>query len=251
MTAVRAIVFDLFDTLVDLHFSRLPMAEVEGRRVPSTLLLQHRVLLDRGHDVAFEVFTAALRDCDRELRQSHIDRGIELPTVLRFERLAQALALADDDLPAVLTRTHMGAIQDVSETPAHHRDVLRVLAAGYRLGLCSNFSHTETAIDIVEEAGLRPHFTSLTVSETVGIRKPRPEIFRHVLDELGTTPEETVHVGDNLDADVRGASELGLRTVWLDRRVREKDRALEEYDGPAPTWIVSDLADLVGVLPRP
>ena len=248
MSEVRAILFDLFDTLVDLHFSRLPTREIAGRTLPSTLGFQHDALIARGHDVAFDRMLATMRETDGELKETHLDKGIELPTRLRFARLAERLGIDDPDLPEALTRAHMGKIQDVAETPAHHEGVLSALRARYRIGLCSNFSHTETALSILDEARLRPQFDALTVSEIVGIRKPRREIFESALAALGTTPAETVHVGDNLHADVRGASGLGMRTIWLHRRVRDKERALAEYDGPEPTWAVGDLSEIERLL---
>lgn len=248
MSEVRAVLFDLFDTLVDLHFSRFPMAEVGGRKLPSTLVFQHEALTAQGHDVDFRTFLETLRETDRELMESHLEQGIELPTTLRFTRLAERLGIDDVQLPSILTATHMGKIQEVAETPEHHGDVLRALGARYRIGLCSNFSHTETALAILGAARLSDHFDALAVSETVGIRKPRPEIFEHALEKLGTTAAETVHVGDNLQADVGGASAVGMRTVWIDRRVRDKKRALQAYDGPAPTWIVSDLSEIERLL---
>ena len=248
MSRVRAVLFDLFDTVVDLHFSRLPMREVGERRTHSTLLFQHQAIAARGHTVDLDIFLDTLRESDRELYRSHIDQGLELPTVLRFQRAVERLGLDDEELPAILTRTHMGKIKEVAETPAHHEEILRELAVRHRVGLCSNFSDAETAIAILDEAGLRPHFASLAISETVGIRKPRPEIFRHALEGLGVTPDEAVHVGDNLDADVRGATEVGMRTIWVHRRVRDKDAALDAYDGPPPTWIVDDLSAIPSLL---
>jgi len=245
---VRAIVFDLFDTLVDLRFSRLPRAEIDGRAVPSTLVEQHRAVVERGHAIDLRVFAATLRESDRELRRSHLDRGREVPTTVRFSRVVDRLGIRDGELPDVLTRAHMAAIRSVAETPSHHPEVVRALAERYRLGLCSNFSHAATAREILAGAGLGGLFASLTISEAVGVRKPSREIFLHVLGELEATPADAVHVGDDLEADVRGASALGMRTIWVDRRVRDRERALAAYDGPAPTWVVRDLSALGGLL---
>ena len=45
-------------------------------------------------------------------------------------------------------------------------------------------------------------------------------------------PEELLHVGDNLVADIEGAATLGMRTVWLTRKVKDPDAALAAYEGP-------------------
>ena len=247
---VRAVSLDLFDTLVDLHFDRLPAPELGGRAVPSTLGAQHAVLAERGHDVELESYARALADSDRELAESHWKRGLEVPTRLRFERLRDRLGLTDPELPEALTRRHMGGIASVAEVPAHHPRTLEDLAARFRLGLCSNFSHAETALAILAQGGLRPHLSAVVISETTGYRKPRSEIFAAVLGELGIEAGETVHVGDRLTDDVAGASAVGMRTVWLTRRVRDPAKALREHTGPHRTWIVEDLGELRALLER-
>ena len=88
----------------------------------------------------------------------------------------------------------------------------------------------------------------MVISDAVGIRKPRSEIFEAVLGELGVAPERTLHVGDSLHADVGGAAPLGIRTAWITRRVRDVDRALAEHDGPAPDHIIEDLDEIPAIL---
>ena len=245
---VRAVTFDLFDTLIDLHFDRLPLLELGGRRTWSTLAAQHEVLRARGHTPDLEAFAAALTACDRELAESHFREGLEVPTLLRFERVAARLGIDDPELAAALTRGHMAGIASVAETPPHHASVLAELAEHHRLGLCSNFSHAETALGLLETGGLRPHLDAIAISETTRWRKPRPEIFRSLLDELGVAPEEAVHVGDRLLDDIEGASAVGMRTIWLTRRVPDPERALAEHDGARPSWIAEDLGEIPALL---
>lgn len=61
--------------------------------------------------------------------------------------------------------------------------------------------------------GLAPLLDTLVYSEEVGVRKPEPEIFLHACRELGVEPGETMFVGDDLIADVRGAANVGMTTV--------------------------------------
>ena len=71
---------------------------------------------------------------------------------------------------------------------------------------------------------------------------------RETLAKLGAAPAEVLHVGDRLDADVRGAAEVGMATAWITRRVKHVDTALERYDGPAPTYTISDLEELLPIV---
>ena len=69
-----------------------------------------------------------------------------------------------------------------------------------------------------------------------------------MLARLGVAPEQALHVGDSLRADVVGAAGLGMRTAWLTRRVKDPRAALEAYTGPAPDFTIRDLAELPGLL---
>ena len=128
----------------------------------------------------------------------------------------------------------MGELRKHVVFHAHHAEVLARLHRRARLAVCSNFSHTDTARAVLAEAGLLTHFDAVVVSMDVGIRKPRPEIFRAALEALGADPGETLHVGDSLDADVAGAAELGIRPVWLTRRVRDPTRRARGAPRRAP-----------------
>ncbi|UCE85933.1 MAG: HAD family hydrolase [Deltaproteobacteria bacterium] len=240
---LRAVVFDLFDTLVDEDRERLPEADVLGNRVRSTHPMLHAAIAERA-DVAFDTFARALREVDRSVRDAIFHEGRELPTRARFERLVERLALSDPDLPGILTEVHMGGLRSAVVCLPHHADVLAALRRRFRIGLCSNFSHAATARAVLEDVGLLRHFDGLAISEDVGLRKPRREIFEAILTGLGVEPGETLHVGDNLVADVSGAAALGIHTAWITRRVRDPDAVLSGHDGPPPAWIIRDLAEL-------
>ena len=55
----------------------------------------------------------------------------------------------------------------------------------------------------------------MLVSESVGLRKPKPEIFALALETLGLSPSEAWFVGDHPEADIIGAKRAGLTGVWI------------------------------------
>ena len=240
---IRAMVFDLFDTLVDLHFDASDTTEVAGRRVHSFVLRLHQALRGRA-EVDFDTFMEAVAEVDRNEGRPRYKEGREFPTLERFESVVRLLGLEDPELPEILTAAHMSGIFECVIVPPHHPEVLDRLGRGAKLGLCSNFSHSGTALRVLEEAGLRPLLEAVAISDAVGFRKPRPEIFQATLDALGVAAEETLHVGDDLRADVGGAAPLGIRTAWITRRVRDPEAKLREWEGPHPDWTVADLAEL-------
>ncbi len=236
-------VFDLFDTLVDLDFDASDTTEVAGRRVHSFVLRLHQALRGRA-EVDFDTFMDAVAEVDRNEGRPRYKEGREFPTLERFESVVRLLGLEDPELPEILTDAHMSGIFECVIVPPHHQKVLEHLGRGAKLGLCSNFSHSGTALRVLEEAGLRPLLEVVAISDAVGFRKPRPEIFQATLDALGVAAEETLHVGDDLRADVGGAAPLGIRTAWITRRVRDPEAKLCEWEGPHPDWTVADLAEL-------
>jgi putative hydrolase of the HAD superfamily len=74
--------------------------------------------------------------------------------------------------------------------------------------------------ELLHSLELVAHFDFVAASARVGFEKPHPEIFQHALREAGVSPEEALHVGDHLDADVQGASAVGIAAVLIDRRER-------------------------------
>ncbi len=245
--AIRALVFDLFDTLVDLHMETAPRAEFAGRRVSRSVVDIHALVCEHRSIEPVE-FLATLRDVDGELRSSRYEKDLEVPTGMRFERLLDRLGIDSAGLCESLVEAHMGVVRGQVRPVEHHAELLLDLRRSVRIGVCSNFSHAPTAERILAESGFEGRLDAVVISDRVGVRKPRPEIFEAVLDALGVAPEETLHVGDSLHADVRGAAALGIRTAWITRRVRDPGAVLLGFDGPSPDWRIGDLAELRGIL---
>ncbi|HEB89419.1 MAG TPA: HAD family hydrolase [Deltaproteobacteria bacterium] len=249
---IRGIAFDLFDTLVDQNHDRLAPVEVEGRRIGATTPALHRYAVDElGMEVPILAFADRLRSVDRKMRVETIDRGLELATHDRFAALAESLGCPDVAAAARgLTQVHMSVLREAVTIPDHHEAVLANLAVDHPLALCSNFSHAETARSILRRAGFDVHLDPVVISEEVGIRKPRREIFEAVSTALALAPGEILHVGDDLRADVGGAAALGMKTVWLTRRVRDPEAELAGYEGPRPDFALEDLMDLPVLIAR-
>ena len=58
-------------------------------------------------------------------------------------------------------------------------------------------------------------------SEDAKSYKPRKELFKFALNSTGLSDEQVVHIGDSLSSDVRGASSVGINTIWINRSGRE------------------------------
>jgi len=131
---------------------------------------------------------------------------------------------------------------DARKIVARNVPVLERLARRYRLGVVSNF--TGNLRPCLEELGLARFFTVLSDSTLVGWSKPDPRIFAHTLAALRVSPQHAWMVGDNFEADIRGAAGLGIRTCWLAPSERAAPRGAELV----PTARISRLPDVEAVL---
>jgi putative hydrolase of the HAD superfamily len=151
----------------------------------------------------------------------------------------------DDELARFLEAEHaawaparrVGSMSEALLDSLHDR--------GLKTGLVSNTWDPRWLLERdLEQMGLLSRLDTTVFSSDVGVRKPRPEIFDRALGELGVEPERTVFVGDRLDADVRGAGDLGMTTIqamWF--------RA-EEDDAIRPDHQAFTMVDVLRIVER-
>ena len=84
---------------------------------------------------------------------------------------------------------------------------------------------TDDIMKAVAYHGLEP--AGVFTSEDARAYKPRRELFELALKKTGLAPGEVIHIGDSLSSDVKGASALGIRALWLNRDGREVPEGVE------------------------
>ncbi len=94
------------------------------------------------------------------------------------------------------------------------KETLVRLSRDYRLGMLTNGAPSLQREKIVA-SGLESFFQAISVSGEKGIGKPSSEIFFHLMSELGVLPSETVMVGNSKERDIIGAHNAGIRSVWI------------------------------------
>ena len=60
---------------------------------------------------------------------------------------------------------------------------------------------------------LYPYFEQIITSESVGVKKPDARVFEHALEVSKANKENSVMIGDSLEADIHGALKVGLRAI--------------------------------------
>lgn len=91
---------------------------------------------------------------------------------------------------------------------------------GYKLGLISN-THWRFLDSSSKE--MEKIFDTVTLSYQHGYAKPHPSIFLATLKKLQISPNRCLHVGDDPIADIEGAKNVGMKTVFMKREGVEAD----------------------------
>lgn len=121
--------------------------------------------------------------------------------------------------------------------------------AGHPLGALSNASVDYQTLKL-EAVGLASDVPILVGVDTLGVGKPDPRVFIEACRRLGTSPERTVYVGDELDIDAHAASAAGLHGVWLDRPGSRRIEISADQIAAAGVAIIASLAELPATLGR-
>ena len=214
MTPIRAVVFDIGDTLWAL--APLP-ADLEQRMAAALVLESNLAAPD-----AAAVVSSALRAA-REIAANGHHREPDLAA--EVSRAAAAAGHAISSRAAAATAHALGEA-DIERLIPNPRaaDVLgRLAAAGVRLGVLSN---TWTAASVlaafVEREGAMVHLQAATFSSAEGLRKPSPALYALALSRLGATPGETLFVGDRVLEDVVGPQRAGMRAALTHEHRQEQ-----------------------------
>ena len=240
----RVLLFDLFGTLV--HFKPMlgpPPGRDGGARSIEWLRGPVQEQLPR---VSFDDFLVALLEVSRGIVETRPPEYCEVESHVRFRRTLERLGLRGGrtgEIAAHLCRAHMDHLAGQTEMPPSHGELLRRLAAGYRLGLISNFDHGPTAHSILVREGIASLFDVTLISADFGRRKPHPSIFAEAVQRLGEDRTATLFVGDTIAEDVRGARAAAIDVVWINRKGEGTP-----HDEPQPTYTIGCLRELERIL---
>jgi HAD superfamily hydrolase (TIGR01509 family) len=219
MGRYAAVLFDMFDTLVRLDRGRLPAARIGGREVRSSVPQLHPVAASALPGVGLETFYDAFLWSYQEADRLRADTHEEVPAQRRLELFYRRVGADPAAIPARVTETllatHMACLAGAAEPMPGQGELLDWLRGRYRLAVVSNFDYTPTVRRILAEGGILGRFETVIVSDAVGWRKPRPDIFQRALAEMGITAAECLFVGDRPDIDVAGAKGVGMAAAWL------------------------------------
>jgi putative hydrolase of the HAD superfamily len=192
---IRAIVFDLDNTLVD--FMKMKAAAVEAAidgMIDAGLLLPRDAVKQRIDAIYQEQGLEYQRVFDELLESElgHIDPKILASGIVAYRRArGSALVLY----------------------PHVQMTLLELAKRGIRLGVVSDAPRPQVWLRLCD-LGLQHTFDAVVTFDDTGQPKPSPAPFRKVLERLEVAPHEALMIGDWAERDVAGGKSLGMKTVF-------------------------------------
>jgi putative hydrolase of the HAD superfamily len=158
---------------------------------------------------------------------------------LRWKRMWHALLefkIGDEKLAKQLSQEYLEILPTKKALFPYAKEVIKYLVEkGYKLHLITN-GFEEVQWGKIRSCEIDPYFKEVITSEKAMSLKPHPEIFEYALKITGASKNESIMIGDNLDADIKGAMDAGLDTVFVNH--------INETTELQPTYIIYHLQEL-------
>ena len=135
---------------------------------------------------------------------------------LKFARLNDTFKVLQVNLSASLVHklsdyyvTHLSSFNHLFPGT---KEILEFLSSKYNLHIITNgFKEAQQAK--LNHSNIDQYFLTVTNSEMVGVKKPNPKIFHFALKAANATIENSLMIGDNLEADIKGAFNIGMDAI--------------------------------------
>ena len=120
-----------------------------------------------------------------------------------------------DSLIHTLAKEYIDFLPDHNALFVGAIDILNYLKPKYQMHIITN-GFEEVQHKKMKNSDLLPFFDKIITSEEVGVKKPNPLIFNYALEKSGAMAEESIMIGDNFEADILGAKNVGMHTIFCE-----------------------------------
>ena len=235
---IKGIIFDINGTLINIHTDE-GMDEIY--RAVSHFFTYHGIYLHRG-----EVRDQYYRLMEEQIKAS----GEEYPefdaVALWKKFLLSTLGPAGKPSPEILeamsrflSQIYRGISRIRLELYPDVKPVLDELKSRLTMAVVSD-GQSVWALPEMRAVGIDGYFDPIVISGDYGFRKPDPRLFQAALDGIGLEPENVLFVGNDMYRDIRGAGNMGMKTVFfLSNQGRQQMRGVE------PDYIIYNFNELL------
>ncbi len=208
MSPIKAVIFDFIGTLV----------KVEGYNLEVSKMKLYKAIVDAGFKVSHKNFLEAYTQAHEKYRVIRYQKLVEVTNAVWISEALNNLGFkTSPEDSRIKTAVNIFFEDYVGSLRLRKcaKQTLQTLSKNHKLGLISNFTYAPVIYAGIRKVGINHFFDVVLVSDAVGWRKPHAKIFEEALKKLGVKAEETLYVGDSPDEDIKGAKQLGMKTVFV------------------------------------
>jgi 2-haloacid dehalogenase len=222
---IEALTFDCYGTLID--WERGIVEAVRG--------VIERTNVEPTEEELLEAFAR---------HESELERGpyLRYGDILArtFRAMCQGLGITPTDQEVSAFARSVGEWPAFDDSP----EALARLAGRFRLGVITNCDD-----DLFAESNARlgVDFDWVVTAEQVQSYKPDVRNFQVALARMGLPADRVLHVAQSLYHDHVPAKELGLSTVWVDRRRGKQGSGATPAASATPDLVVADMRSFAGI----
>ena len=198
---VTDIFFDLDHTLWDFE--------------KNSALTFDKILNDNGLNVNLEDFLKVYVPINFEYWKLYREDRVS-KAELRYQRLKRTFdqigETVTDDMINILAHQYIEHLPSFNHLVPNTVQILEYLSPKYKLHIITN-GFQEVQEKKLKGGNIHHYFHHVINSEAAGVKKPHPHIFELALDKAKVTPQNSLMIGDNLEADILGAKAVGMEVL--------------------------------------
>ena len=202
--SVKVVLFDLGGTFVSISNSQIPR-------------VMKRILDRCGIGRSLEEISQAWKEAEKGLDFRDLTELLDKFWVEWNKRILRNLRVESNNRTlARFIATHWWDYSDISLYPDAEEVLPLLKRREAKIGLVTNGLQSDVD-EILPKVNLQDFFDIVVVIDTLRKMKPDVEVFHYALQKLKTTPSSAIFIGDELEADYKGAQRAGLMAYLIDR----------------------------------
>ena len=178
----------------------------------------HKLFKDYSIDLEVSSFLAVYKPINLKFWRLYREEKISKEN-LRYQRLKEAFDVvsydASDDLINVLAIKYIEIMPNFNHLFEGTFDILDYLKEKYQLHIITN-GFEEVQSRKMKSSNIDHYFNQVITSESVGVKKPNPRVFEYALNIANASKENSIMIGDSIEADIEGALNFGLKAIHCD-----------------------------------
>lgn len=211
---IKAVLFDMGNTLVKYD------VEIFEE-------VYHRILTSMGISRSIEDIKRAFLKTEKEAKDLGLLSSLGKIRCEEFwyqwdSIVLKHLSIAKNEELAKIVQSKWFDFMDSTLYPEVREVLSELRRRRLKVGLISTAYEEEIHI-ILRKTGLeKTAFDIIVGVDTIKKAKPNPDVFKHAIRKLNVEPEETMFVGDNIEADYKGAENAGMHPLLINRTEEEQ-----------------------------